>query len=85
MSQGIESMSKVIKKGGSIFLVIGENITRAGDDEKEIQINTSKIIQEIGVTLGLKVNDVIPITVTQENRRHTKNSITQNDIIWLTA
>jgi DNA modification methylase len=74
------NVNTVLKKDASAFFVIGNNKTTAG--EKEIIIDSGKVLQEIGVSLGWEINEVMPITVTTENRRHSKNSITENEIIW---
>jgi hypothetical protein len=66
--------------GGQAFFVIGDNRTTAGD--KEIRIQSGQALQEIGISLGWKLADTIPITVTTENRLHVKNSITENSILW---
>lgn len=81
MSVALRNLDKVLKKGGDAFFVIGDNRTTAGG--KEITIRSGKALQEIGTSIGWKLVDVIPITVTTENRLHNKNSITENEIVWL--
>lgn len=80
MSLVFNSLDKIIKQGGNMFFVIGDNKTEANN--KEIIIKSGKALEEIGIALGWKLEKVIPITVTQENRLHNKNGITENEIIW---
>ncbi len=80
MTSALNNLNQVIAPNGSLFFVIGHNKTQAGG--QEIIIKSGQFIQECGLELGWTLVDVIPITVTQENRLHNKNSITDNDIIW---
>lgn len=80
MSTVMTNLDAVLKEGASAFFVIGNTKTAAGG--KVIQINSAQVLREIGRGLGWKVAETLPITVTTENRRHTKNSITENEIIW---
>lgn len=80
MNSVLQNLDSVIAPNGSIFFVIGENKTEAGN--KTISITSSVVLQEIGTALGWKIQEILPITVTQENRLHNKNGITKNDIIW---
>jgi len=80
MTAVLTNLSRVVVPNGSLFFVIGDNKTQAG--EQEIAIKSGQFIQECGRELGWELVDLIPITVTQENRLHNKNSITDNDIIW---
>lgn len=82
MTKVLTNLDKAIKKGGNLFFVIGDNKTY--HEEKALLIKSGKVLEEIGKELGWKLNEVIPITVTQENRLHNKNGITDNDIIWFT-
>jgi tRNA G10 N-methylase Trm11 len=80
MSVVMSNVSPLLRKGASAFFVIGNTRTTARG--KVVEIKSADVLQEIGIALGWKVADVIPITVTTENRRHSKNSITKNSIIW---
>jgi DNA modification methylase len=79
MSKVMQNLDPLLRPGSSAFFVIGDNRTTAGG--KEIKIESGEVLQEIGESIGWEVADVIPITVTTENRLHTKNSITTNEII----
>jgi hypothetical protein len=76
----MKNLDKAVKPGGSAFFVIGDTKTEAGG--KIVSIKSGQVIKEIGVDLGWGLVDIIPITVTTEDRPHSKNSITENDIIW---
>lgn len=80
MTSVLNNLSQVVAPNSSLFFVIGDNKTQAGAEEVIIQ--SGQFIKECGIELGWKLEDIIPITVTQENRLHNKNSITDNDIIW---
>jgi DNA modification methylase len=80
MTNVLSNLSQVVAPNGSLFFVIGDNKTQAG--EQEIIIQSGQFIKECGIEFGWRLIDMIPITVTQENRLHNKNSITNNDIIW---
>jgi len=82
MTSVFENLNWSVKKGGNLFYVIGDNKTFVGNQDKEIIIKSSDSLAEIGSNLGWKHVKTIPITVTQENRHHNKNSILQNNILW---
>lgn len=80
MTEVMLQTNKFLQPGGVAFFVIGNNKTTAGD--KTIEIRSETALQEIGTSLGWELVNVIPISVTTENRHHVKNSITQNHIIY---
>lgn len=80
MSLVAQNLNKCVKPDGSVFFVIGDTKTEAGD--KWVSIKSGQVLKELGLSLGWELVDVIPITVTTEDRPHSKNSITENDIIW---
>ncbi len=80
MAKVFRNLDIALRPGGSAFFVIGDNMTVAGG--KEIPIKSADVFNELADTLGWKVIQRIPITVTTEKRPHTRNSITDNDIIW---
>ena len=80
MSMVFSALNKIVKQEGTLFFVIGDNKTET--DGIMLSINSGIVLKEIGINLGWKVVDIIPITVTQENRFHNKNGITKNDILW---
>lgn len=82
MSTIMWNLDWVVKKGGNLFFVIGDNRTIAGNENQEVLIKSSLALTEIGQQIGWELNKTIPITVTQENRLHNKNGILNNDILW---
>lgn len=80
MSVAMSNLNPLLRDGASAFFVIGDTKTTAGN--KEISITSGRVLQEIGTSIGWELADVIPISVTTEDRRHSKNSITENEIIW---
>jgi DNA modification methylase len=82
MTRVLSNLDKAVKKNGNLFFVIGDNKTY--HEEKALVIKSGKVLEEVGRELGWRLNEVIPITVTQENRLHNKNGIRDNDIIWFT-
>lgn len=79
MSIVMQNLDPLLRSGGAAFFVIGDNRTTAGG--KEVKIASGRALQEIGTAIGWELVDVIPITVTTENRLHAKNSITENEIV----
>lgn len=82
LSSSLDKMGEVMNTGGSIFLVIGNNKTKAGDEKKEIDIKTSEVLKEMGSNRKWGLVESIKISVTKEDKKHNKNSITENEIIW---
>jgi len=80
MTKVFRNLDVCLKAGASAFFVIGDNVTTAGD--QEVIIKSADVLTETAEDLGWKIRQRIPITVTTENRRHAKHSITENDIIW---
>jgi DNA modification methylase len=80
MTKVFRNLDVCLKAGASAFFVIGDNVTTAGN--QEVIIKSADVLTETAEQLGWKVRERIPITVTTENRRHAKHSITKNDIIW---
>lgn len=82
LTSSLDRINEVVKPGGSIFFVIGDNETKAGDQKKTINIETSRVLKEMGANRNWGLVESIPITVTKEDKKHNKNSITENEIIW---
>ena len=74
------NLDKIVKKNGSIFIVVGDSFTVK--DGNKISIPTTKILQEIGCEIGWKLKEKFPISVTTENLNHSKQSITTNHILF---
>ena len=80
MTSSFRNMDYVLKSGGDVFIVIGNNFTVTG--KGRIEIETAKILEETGKEIGWKLIKSIPITVTTENLNHIKNSIKRNEVLW---
>jgi hypothetical protein len=80
MAVVLRNLDRLLAPGAPAFFVIGDNKTEAGGTV--VPITSSVALQEIGTAIGWKLVDVLPITVTTENRVHSKNSITDNDVIF---
>ena len=80
MEMVFQNLNNVVKKNGSIFIVIGDSYTIAG--HKKTDIKTTQVLEEIGVNAGWNLVERIPITVTTENLKHIKNAITKNTVLW---
>lgn len=80
MSLVLANLNPLLAPGAPAFFVIGNTRTEAGG--KIVGIESSLALQELGVAVGWDLLDVIPITVTTEDRLHNKNAITENDIIY---
>jgi tRNA G10 N-methylase Trm11 len=80
MSVVMKNLDRMLKPKSNAFFVIGDTRTEAGG--KFVRIESGQVLREGGESLGWSVVDIIPITVTSEDRPHTKNRISENDIIW---
>jgi DNA modification methylase len=80
MTKVFRNVDASLKPGASAFFVIGDNVTTAGN--QEVIIKSADVLTETAEDLGWTIRERIPITVTTENRRHAKHSITENEIIW---
>jgi hypothetical protein len=80
MAKAMTNISAVLRSGASAFFVIGDNYTQAG--RHKITIKSCTALKEIAAYLDWQIHDVIPISVTTENRLNAKNSITRNEILW---
>src|SRR4051812_896082 len=81
MTKVLRCSLELMKPSASAFFVIGDNRTEAGG--KPLVIGSARILEENASNIGLSIAESIPITVTTENRLHSKNSITENKILWL--
>jgi DNA modification methylase len=80
MSRVFRNLNGAVREDGDLFFVIGDNQTTAGG--QQVRIQSGKALVELGESIGWHLREVIPITVTKEARPHTRNSITDNQIIW---
>lgn len=78
----LHSVDTAVKKNGSLFIVIGNNYTNAGNEK--IAIENSRYAIEMGENLNWNLVEDIPITVTKEGYMHEKHFIATNSILWFT-
>ncbi len=79
MANTFSNLNTVVKKGGNLFIVIGDNKTTTA--LSTVNITTTEILREIGQQLGWVLKNNIPISVTTEDYKHISNSITENTIL----
>lgn len=80
MTTSMKNMDYVLKNGGDIFIVIGDNYTITSNGR--VDIETARILKDTGQKIGWELKREIPITVTTENLNHMKNSIRNNIVLW---
>ena len=78
----LSSVENAVKDSGSMFVVIGNNYTKAGDKNKKVIIENTEYTIEMGEMLGWRLVEEIPITVTKEGYKHEKHFINKNSILW---
>ena len=83
MHQVFENLARLIVPGGKLFFVIGDNKTTAGD--RLVRIQSGRVLAELGKSVGWKLEETIPITVTKEALLHAHNSITENTVLCFSA
>lgn len=83
MRRVFENLTRVIRPGGRLSFVIGDNKTIAG--ESPIDITSGKVLAELGESMGWKLVDSIPISVTKDAHLHSHNSITENVVLCFQA
>jgi hypothetical protein len=81
MRLSMAEVQKVLKPGARFALIVGNNVTKAGD--KQVEILTDRYLGLIGESLGMQLVEEFHITVTTEDLAHTKNSIKNNTLLIL--
>lgn len=79
MNQGMNQVSKVLKKSKLAFFVVGSNKTVAGD--QKIDIPTDDFIRLIGEANNFKFVEKISMTVQKPYMIHSKNAINTESIL----
>ena len=69
----------VLKTNANMMIILGENRIKVFDVYRRIP--TIDFVEEIGESIGYKINNRISISVTTENLKHVKNSITENSVL----
>ena len=81
MAAALEQLRIIMKPRRSLFFVLGNSKTVAG--ESEILIDTVQVVKDMAVAIGFRLHEERAISVTRENLLHAKNAITKNTILWL--
>ncbi len=76
------NLDRSSKAGAHLFFVIGDNRTVAGG--KDVRIESTQVLAELGDSVGWRLTDRIPISVTKESRLNSHHSITENTVLWFT-
>jgi DNA modification methylase len=79
MSKNISELARVLRKGGSCAMVIGDNYTIAGGDTK-VDIPTTKLLEQTMELHGLHMSRRIVLTPTPAYMRYA-NQMIQNEYI----
>ena len=81
MRMAMLQMRRVLKKGGVCMVIIGDNVTAAGDAKRQIPIRTARYLMLVGESVGFQIEEEISITVSRENFAHFRNAITGNEVL----
>jgi len=73
------NLAKVVRPGAQLFFVIGDNRTIAGN--RPVVIPSAKALTEMGSSIGWRLRDSLPISVTREAPMHSRHAITENVIL----
>ena len=81
MRTAMLQMRRVLRKGGVCMVIIGDNVTTAGNINRQILIPTSRFLMLVGASVGFHIEEEIPITVSRENLAHFRHAITKNEVL----
>lgn len=83
MRSVFSNLARVVVPGAPLFFVIGDNKTLAG--ERLVEIESGTVLAELGETMGWKLRETIPISVTKDAVLHSHHSITENVALYFQA
>ena len=81
MRTAVLQMRRLLKKNGVCMIIIGDNLTSAGNAKCQIPIPTGRFLRLIAEDIGFKTEEEIPITVSRENVAHFRHAITRNKVL----
>ncbi len=81
MAEVIGHSSRLLRPGGEMMMVIGDNRTTLNG--KTFRIPSTDLVEEIAINAGLEPIERIDVSVTTENLRHIKNAILDNVVLRL--
>lgn len=76
-------ITQISKKGGSVYIVVGNNHTLAGGER--VDIPTAELLSEIAETVGLKAAEHIPMEMLISRDIFKKNAVASETILALKA
>jgi DNA modification methylase len=79
MKQVLENVYWAMRQDALATVVIGDNTTNV--DGQSVVIPTTKLVADLGMSIGLELLEEIPITVTTEDLFHIKNAIRRNLVL----
>lgn len=81
MRKTLQQLYRLLKCGGSVFIVIGNNRTKAGGEA--VEINTADHLAKIGAELGFKLKDGLSMEMLVSRDIFKKNAVRSERIIRL--
>ena len=81
MRAAMLQIHRLLKKDGVCMIIIGDNVTTAGDAKCQIPILTARFLKLIAEDIGFRTEEEIPITVSRENIAHFRHAITKNKVL----
>ena len=81
MRMAMLQMHRLLKRNGVCTIIIGDNVTTAGDAKCQIPIPTARFLRQISESIGFQLEEKIPITVSRENVAHFRHAITKNKVL----
>lgn len=81
MRTALLQMHRLLKENGICMIIIGDNITTAGNAKCQIPILTGRFLKLIAEDIGFETEEEIPITVSRENVAHFRHAITKNKVL----
>jgi site-specific DNA-methyltransferase (cytosine-N4-specific) len=80
MKEVLKTFLVLLKEGGSACVVVGNNHTIAGGER--VEIKTDYLLAQIGESIGLKLEDMIPMEMLSSRDIFRKNAGTGETIIF---
>jgi DNA modification methylase len=78
-----QNLARVVSPQAHLFFVIGDNRTIAGG--RPVVIESATALTEMGTSIGWRLRDSLPISVTREAPLHSRHAITENVVLHFEA
>lgn len=82
MREVLVGIQKLLRHGGSAYVVVGNNHTIAGGTR--VDIETDMLLAQIGESVGLEVNQIIPMEMLTSRDIFKRNAVASETILCLT-